>query len=164
MHRFCKQKSGFTLLEVLVSLFMLSVLLAGVFSVILYNLRVAKFASNSFIAGGLAQEGLEVVRNIRDNDWIAGNAFGTSLSVGSDWRVAWDSFALLPSDSSAQLSKDNVTGIYSYDASDPATIFRRTISIEEISIDEYKIMVKVLWKDGLVSTSISAEEHLFNWN
>ena len=46
------------------------------------NNRSAAAIKNNFIASGLVQEGMEVVRNIRDQDWFLGNSFGASLADG----------------------------------------------------------------------------------
>lgn len=156
------KRAGFTLLETLVALFIIGITLSGIFSVIIYNLNNASYIKNSFVASGLAQEGIELIRNYRDNDWLANRAFGTSLSAGTNWRVDWQSGALLPADTTAVLHKSAI-GLYSYNAGDPATIFKRTIDIVKKSNDEYQVTVTVTWQERLRTPSITAEEHFFNW-
>ena len=157
--------TGFTLLETLIALFILSSAISGAFAVVIYNVNNASYIKNSFVANGLAQEAMEIVRNMRDNDWLAGRPFGTALPVGSNWRVDWQSSALLAPDTTAVLKKNPTTGLYSYAIADEATVFKRTVDIVQKSPDEYQVNVKVSWREHwtTITPSISAEEHLFNW-
>ena len=168
-----KALKGFTLVETLVSLFILSIALTGAFTVISSNLRTAHFIQHSFIANGLAQEGLEVVRNLRDSDWFTGAEFG---SLGSDdgeamadgtYQVQWNSASLLSLANNPALSKNPDNPFYDYDGSVP-TIFTRTVELTRTvnlsgEVASLKITVKVSWPDAQGSKEISATEHLFNW-
>ena len=62
--------AGFTLVEILVSLSIFSIALTAIFYLLTSNLKEASLIENNFIASGLVQEGMEVVRNIRDRDWF----------------------------------------------------------------------------------------------
>ena len=90
-----KKSGGFTLVETLVSILIFGVTLTAIFYLLTNNLKDASLIKDNFIASGLVQEGVEVVRNIRDSDWYTGNPFGTAIPDGS-YRVQWDSRALLP--------------------------------------------------------------------
>lgn len=159
------KNSGFTLVETLVSLFIVSIVLAATFAIITAHLRNATLMKNSFIASGLAQEGAEIVRNLRDSDWFAGNDFG-SLSDGGPtvseetYCVQWDSPALISS-CPGPLKKDNL-GFYNYDSGED-TIFTRTVTVKLESTEELQIIVEVKWPDRGGIKSVVAEEHLFNW-
>lgn len=63
-------KNGFTLIEVMAAVAILSIGLIGGLTVINYNLKNISFTKNRIIAGGLAAEGIEFVRNIRDTNWL----------------------------------------------------------------------------------------------
>ena len=155
-------EKGFTLVEALISLFILSIALTGTFAVIIAQVGTAHLIQENFIASGLAQEGIEVARNLRDSDWFAHNAFGTSLPEGS-YRVQWDSIALLPDDPSAFLQKDN-SGLYAYANGGTNTPYHRTLQIQYPSVDEIQIIVLVSWQNRTGPKSLSAEEHLYKWN
>ena len=166
-----KASKGFTLVETLVSLFILSIALTGAFTVISSNLRTAHFIQHSFIANGLAQEGLEVVRNLRDTDWFAGAEFG-SLGSGEampdgTYYVQWNSSSLLSLGGNPVLKKNPDNPFYDYDGSAP-TIFTRTVDLARTinlsgEIASLKITVKVSWPDAQGVKEISATEHLYNW-
>ncbi len=163
--------SGFTLIEVLVAIFLLSIALTATTSIITMNDRSAATVSNNFIASGLVQEGMEVVRNIRDRDWFLDNPpgtnpFGTSVPDGS-YRVQWNSQALIPLGANPNLKRDAATGIFSYDTGDD-TIFNRWVNIvttpDNPSNVEKRVTVNVTWIErGGAVKSVSAEDHLFNW-
>lgn len=76
---------GFTIIEVMMAVTVLSVGIMGVVSAINYNISVASNAVNRTIAANLAQEGIELVRNIRDTNWITpGNAWDD----GGEWETS----------------------------------------------------------------------------
>ncbi len=157
-----KDQQGFTLIEVLVALFILTTALTGIVVVITSNSSDAELIKNSYIASGLVQEGVEVVRNIRDSDWHAGNEFGTSLPEG-DYTVEWNSRSLTPLAGKQSLKLDTGNHTYNYSSGIP-TIFQRTVSITTVSPDEKKVEVTVAWSIRGVPRTIQAEDHLFNWH
>lgn len=163
-----KNNEGFTLVEVLVVIFIFSLAFTATTFVLTANLRSASAIQNNFVASGLVQEGMEVVRNIRDRDWfldrpLTPNPFGTSIPDGS-YRVQLDSQALIALGTNPPLKRDVASGIFSYGLGSD-TIFKRTVDISTIVAGaEKKIVVTVSWNDrgGTVKT-VSAEEHLYNW-
>ncbi len=156
-----KSEKGFTLIETLVSLLIFSIALTAIFSLLSNNLRDALLVEHNFIASGLVQEGMEVVRNLRDNDWYAGNPFGTEIP-NSTFRVQWNSLTFLPLGTNPPLKKDSGTGLMSYDTGDD-TIFRRTVTVYILSDLERMVIVTVTWDERGRPRSVSAEDHLFNW-
>ncbi len=153
--------AGFTLVEALVSLLIFSIALTAIFALLADNLKEASLIKNNFIASGLVQEGMEVARNIRDNDWYLGNPFGTSIPNGS-YRVQWNSQALLPLAPEPYLKKDSGNGLFSYDTGSD-TMFKRTVTISAVSGAEKRVVVSVTWSERGIPKSVSAENHLFNW-
>lgn len=63
-------KRGETILEVLVSLLVITIGAATATSLIVASIRANLFNKDSLIALNLAQEGIEYMRNIRDTNWI----------------------------------------------------------------------------------------------
>ena len=90
---FKKNQNGFTLIELVASLVVLIAILQT-FLFISSSVNSSSLLRDSLIAANLAQEGIEVVRNIRDRDSLMENSFGASLPDGS-WRVQWNSASLL---------------------------------------------------------------------
>jgi len=160
-HRFyCKNSAGFTLVEVLVSILVFGLAFTAIFYILATNISDADLIKDNFIASGLVQEGMEVVRNIRDNDWHTNKPFGTSIPDGV-YRVQWNSQSLMPFDDS-YLKKDNNTGFFSY-STGADTFFKRTVTISTVSSIEKRVVVTVTWKEKGRPMSVSAEDHLFDW-
>lgn len=154
---------GFTLIEVVVSVLIISLVSVSAMYALSLNLSSAVRIKNNLIAAYLAQEGLEVVRNLRDKDRHSGAAFGTSLANG-DYRVEWSSQSLL-SFQDVFLKKD-ASGFYNY-VSGQDTIFKRKITIEDSAQNppmvEKTAKVEISWTEKSGPKTIQAELRLFNW-
>jgi prepilin-type N-terminal cleavage/methylation domain-containing protein len=157
-----KKEQGFTLIETMVALSILSFTLLGMVSLIIINITNAKHIEKNLIAGNLAQEGLEVVRAMRDNDWLSGGDFGDFLSGDGEYRVQWDDMALRPLDDNPDLDFDSDSGMYNYGSGD-ATIFKRKVFVKRISDAEISILVTVEWILRSGPIQLQAESHLFDW-
>ena len=86
-----KLKPGFSLIEILAVLFVVSMSLLGVVSLIVQNIKVQSINRNNLIASSLAQEGVELIRQTRDANWRGGSSipFDRNLIDGtyiSDYR------------------------------------------------------------------------------
>lgn len=83
---------GFSMLEVLLSVFVLSVGLMTIVAVMSGSLRHSYETRDTIIATGLAQEGIELVRNVRDNNFFASDGFdGPSFDTSNEHcRIDWD--------------------------------------------------------------------------
>lgn len=154
---------GFTLVEIIVAIGLISLVSVSVMSAVSLSLTSAAKIKNDLIAAGLAQEGLEIVRNIRDRDWHLGSSFGASLANGN-YLVDWGSQSLL-SFSDAFLKKDS-NGFYGYQPGQD-TIFKRKIIIENSAQNpatvEKVAKVEVSWPEKSGLKTIQAEVRLFNW-
>lgn len=62
-----KNRSGFTLVEMILAVFVFSLALAGLMTISSRGLKISKESQNQVIADYLALEGVEVVRNLRDS-------------------------------------------------------------------------------------------------
>ncbi len=65
-----KSDDGFTIIELVISIFVLSIAISGIFSAFSIMLILTSDSANRLTAIYLAQEGMEIVRNIRDNNWL----------------------------------------------------------------------------------------------
>jgi len=120
----------------------------------------------------LAQEGIEVTRAIRDENWLASpvRAFNVGLSEGADGstnigRVQYDTIdGLMSRDDDARLYLNTTTGVYGYSSiGSSETFFVRNISITKVSSVELKVMSEVTWTESARTKSVRAEDHLFDW-
>lgn len=70
-----KSKKGFTLPEVLVSIAVIVMVVMAATNLLVASIRANAVNINTLVAYGLAQEGIEAVRNIRDSNWLLGADF-----------------------------------------------------------------------------------------
>lgn len=153
-------QEGFTLVEALVTLVVLSIALGPSLILTTNVSNTTSIVRNNLIAANLAQEGIEVVRAIRDTNWFLGNAFDQGLANGT-YRVQWNSDSLIALGSNPPIKEDN--GLYNYSTGSD-TIFRRTISILKVNAGEIRVISQVIWQEkGGRDRSVMAESHLFNW-
>jgi type IV pilus modification protein PilV len=85
-NNFKKQKSfkqGFSLVEVLVTILVLAFGISAVTLLMTNNIKASQDAKNQIIAAQLAQEGTELVRNLKDNN----STFATDKASGNDYRI-----------------------------------------------------------------------------
>ena len=64
-----KKNNGQTLIEVLVAVFVISIVLVALMSAVTYSLRNANYAKNKSTATKYVEEGIEAVRSIKERDW-----------------------------------------------------------------------------------------------
>ncbi|MFA5131430.1 MAG: prepilin-type N-terminal cleavage/methylation domain-containing protein [Patescibacteria group bacterium] len=62
-------KKAFTLIEVITVLFIVSIGMIGVLSLIVQNIASQSLNKNTLVAYQLAQEGIELIREVRDTNW-----------------------------------------------------------------------------------------------
>jgi type II secretory pathway pseudopilin PulG len=174
-------KSGFTVLESIVAIFILSLSVSGVFSAIQQSLSQNTLAKDEIKAFYLAQEAVEVLRNKRDSNqisiidtnvghWLAGIAENLSDPCYFDKVCRADardlSLVSCGTKSSGatcpNLKQDSSTFLYGY-SSGSDTVFRREMTLDQINQNEIAITVNVYWTKGIFQKSFSAKTHLLNW-
>ena len=75
------KKNAFTLLELIVSIFVISVGILGAYILYSQIISFSEVSKARLTAAYLAQEGIEIVRNIRDTNWVINNKGGNR-----DWN------------------------------------------------------------------------------
>jgi prepilin-type N-terminal cleavage/methylation domain-containing protein len=133
-----KSNSGFTLVETLIAISIFSVSIIAFMSILGGGISDTSYVKTKIIASYLAQEGIEYVRNMRDNYVLYTN------DTGHTWN-------------------DFIVADKTYPSPDPN--FIRTIQMTAIpsSPDEVKIYSTVSWTQGSGSYNITFSENLFNW-
>jgi len=92
-----KKQKGFTLIEVMVAIAILTLSVGGSYMLLRYVWNSASYNQSRLIAVYLAQEGIELVRNLRDNYWagptpcheLADGLYDDCLLPG-DWEIQYD--------------------------------------------------------------------------
>ncbi len=154
---------GFTLVEVLIALTLLTTALVPTFLLSSSALQLSNRIKNSLIAANLAQEGVEVVRAIRDANWFSGAAFSAGLG-GCESGCVFQHDSVGPVTgvvAGTPLKLDPSTGLYQY-STGADTVFDRTVTITATA-DEIIISSVVSWQERSIARSTTLEYHLYNW-
>lgn len=77
------KESGFSLMEVMVSVAIISFTFVGMMSLFTYNIKLEIQDRNRIIAAYLAQEAIEVVRQQRDNNWLNSRSTWNEIDKGN---------------------------------------------------------------------------------
>lgn len=161
-----KNYSGFTLLELLIATALiiiggLALFLLGV------NIILASQASQAqFVAANLGAEAIEVIRNIRDTNWLSEADWRQNLADG-DYLVEYNDegadIVLIAGGTDTCdtpfLRLDN--GFYNYTSGTP-TFFHRKVSLST-GPDYLKVESSVCFKKRGKTSTIHLETWLYNW-
>jgi len=128
------KKNGFTILEVILAIFILTVAVFASFSLIQQTVVGVSLNQSKLIAYYLAQEGVENIRNIRDTNWLQ----------GKDWLEG------IPS------SQDEI--VFFLDGTQSK--FKRKILVTEACL-EVKVIVE--WSERGREHSVEVINHLYDW-
>jgi prepilin-type N-terminal cleavage/methylation domain-containing protein len=183
--------TGFTLIETLVAITVLTVALAAPLTLAFQSLSAAYTARDQVTAFHLAQEAVEAVRaqrdhNILDNlkngpntDWLDGLIVETigdpakpfmvdTLSTNNNFTSCGNSNP----NSCDSLLFDSANGFYGHDMNmaDPdisESRFKRYVRITEVpdtNLEEVRVRVVVRWRSGAMGTRrVVVEENIYNW-
>jgi type II secretory pathway pseudopilin PulG len=166
---------GFTLVEVLVSLAIIMTGIFGAYSLVNQSLALANNASMRLAAVYLAREGIEIVRNIRDTNYL--KIYNDTGSSGYEWTDGLAGCAGVNGCRAAyndSLLTDNGVGVpflliagsgsdkrYNY-SSGTATPYKRMIKI--VSAGDYlRASVTVEWNRQNSVQSVTVQEDFYNW-
>lgn len=161
------KNKAFTLIEVIISIAVILTALISAISLITFSTTGIRINKSKIIAVGLAQEGLEIVKNIRDNNWLhncpacdrrTADTWRIGLEVG-DWRIQHDTENLL-SFSATPLKLDS-SGFYQY-GNGSSTPFYRRVNIQYIDDNQIKVVSEITWTEGGNQT-VSVEARYYNW-
>ncbi len=181
-----KLEKGFTLIETFIAITVLLIAIAGPFTLVMKALSAAKATKGQIISTYLAQEAIEYVRNIRDENILTGNNWLTDLNGR---RVKADGTTEICLDCNCVAEKcilnapirrdvttcegdcppirfNAETKLYGYsnESGWADSVFTRTVEIEEIE-DNVEVIVTVTmeWQDGSNNREFVVKEHLLNW-
>lgn len=170
-------KKGFTLVETLVAIAVLLLVLIGPMTAAQKGIRNAYFANEQIIAVFLAQEAIEAVRIIRDEDGLgAYDLLENSLPGADTWssieniisRCDTDDCAYVKEDTQKYIDCDegeanncivtisSLDGSYGHSGADD-TQFTRKVRVVETVIDGGEVVgakfnVTVTWNSGYLGT------------
>jgi prepilin-type N-terminal cleavage/methylation domain-containing protein len=155
-------KKGFTLLEMIIAVTVILIGLIPIMSLMYDSSFGVRLSLSRLQAAYLAQEGLEIVRNIRDSNWLAQSSWNNNLEVGA-WEASYDqAFDQALSSYQGRNLKLNNDGFYNYN-SGTDTKFKRKITISESNDDTLQVSVEISWQEKGKNYSLTVYENLYNW-
>ena len=157
--------AGFTIIEVLIAVAVITVGIMGILTIIHQTIAQMALSSSRLVATYLAQEGMEIVRNIRDTNWLdpTNPPWNDGLNPG-DWEADYNDSSLSSYGASLKING----GFYNYDTGDP-TRFKRKITISDPNNPEcpladcFSVKVEVSWQQLARTHQVIVEEYLYNW-
>lgn len=183
-----KIQGGFTVIEALVAIAILLIAVTGAFSVAQSSLQSTNFVKNRVTAYYLAQEGVEYIRHLRDNNglgilrdpindppsWLSGidsecstactvNVTSSSNETPAACGGGICSNLLFDKDTSGA---SQTGGQFLYGSPSGTLIdsgFKRTIKITPVNLDEVTVTSTVSWYQYGTFKSVVVSENLYNW-
>lgn len=184
-------QSGFTIIETLVAIFILLISITGPLSFAQSGLRASFDARDQVVAFYLAQDAIESIKNIRDNDSL------NPLNTGG-WLASLESVGCVSDNGGGNLNQAceiqtldggtaNIefrncsgspgmcppmryhTGDSEYRLSDDlsGTVpskFSRTVYIHQLTANEVQIIVMVTWNTSFFAEKrVVVQENIYNW-
>jgi Tfp pilus assembly protein PilV len=180
---------GFTLIETLVAVSLLTVAIVAPISLTAQALATAYYARDQVTAFYLAQEGIEIVRSVRDHN-VLQNALGTSVNlldfngqpltslspfiVDTTKAVSQAITYCGSSDPASCLNYPLRTDgtVYAYSSGMPVSHFTRYVTVCYIQAsgqcnsqtsDEIRVAVTVLWNTGSLKRTFTISEDMYRW-
>ncbi|MDO8603904.1 MAG: type II secretion system protein [bacterium] len=174
---------GFTLVETLIAISILLVAVVTPISLIGDSLHKLYYARDEMVAINLAQEGIEVVRYVRDSNLLASVPWTKGLHNSNEKNGYIVDAASISGATNSYFKKcngnnteclapqpiyfDSATGFYSQGLSVGGTVsltqFKRLVTTEDVSgnVNEIKVTSTVEWMTGGQAGSIVVTENLF---
>ena len=177
------KKNGFTLVETLVAIMIFTMSVLAMLSIMSSGITNTTNDKNKIIAGYLAQEGIEYVRNIRDNfalypangSWndfvntmtpcsdsnLNGNACGFNSATTPTNLISFVKCSVDPLHCKLYLNN----GLYNNTSGGVDSGFVRKIWFipNATNTDEVTIYSDVSWSQGPMNYHVTFSEDLFNW-
>ena len=173
---------AFTLVETMVAIAVLAIALIGPFLAVDSARDASYVARDELIASSLAQEGMEYVRSVRDDNYLNSRSWMTGLSSlscygsnpGSNYCTvdptqgdpniagskAITAYSSLASVHPLYLSSTN---LYNQQDTGVATRFTRVLQLKFVSATEVQPTVTVYWTSAHQTYSITVTDTLRDW-
>lgn len=172
------RQEGFTIIEIIASVAILLFGILGVYAFFFPSLNTTYNVANKLTAIYLAQEGLEVARNIRDNNFIksvddpsvkwSDGLIDCELGCQLDYKTGTFVETLanqLKNFDPGEFLKvhPNNGNLYGYDPGNNTKFQRKITVTRESGMDVLKIFVLVTWDYRGETHSFETGEYLYNW-
>lgn len=160
------RKNGFTMIEMIAALFVVSVGIMGIFSLVSQTISYISIISSRLTAIYLSQEGMEIIRNIRDSNFLKINKgeeinWDDSLSDGEYYNFDYRSQTIPDITNCSGNNYLDISGDF-YRCFGSGR-FQRKAKITKIGNDEIDIEVKVIWSERGRSHQVLVQESIYQW-
>lgn len=165
-----KKNRGFTMVETLVAVAILMISIAGPLTIANKGLTAAIYAKDQMVASFLAQDAMEYIKNIRDNNVISGGGWLSNLSNCDETNKCTidTSNGLISAGIGASCSGDECRlydsgSSYTMSASGAKSKFNRDFYLKSVVADkESTVIVEVEWFNGTVGNRVTLQSEIFN--
>lgn len=143
-------KSGQSLVEMVVAVGMMSLLMVALLSVTSLSIKNTRLAQSRTQAVGLVQEGVELMRAMRDFNWnnFYAKANGQSYILVDNWTVEMG------------LTQIGCSQTSYYDANN---FFSRCVKLTQIGAGNVNVEVIVYWQEGNQLKQVAQSTNLTLW-
>jgi len=150
--------NGFTIIEVMVSIMVLAVGIVGIYYIVPKLASISAINTNRFIAAQLAREGLEIIKNLRDSNWLGEADWNYGfLPCASGCEIDYNDSS--PAFFQNRFLRVGTNGFYNYQSGE-ATKFKRKITVTP-GTDTLEVEVEVIWAGKY--SPYTAKQRLYNW-
>lgn len=168
-YKIIKNNTGISILEVIVVMMIIALGLVGILSLAAQNVKAQYIDKNVLTASGLAGEAVELVRNVRDLNWLTpGNGWSQSIVGDGTYIIDYGGLSSINmavnslNEAGARLYIDN-NGFYTHiSAGNTPTNFYRLITVID-NTDYLNIKCVIRWQEGTQNHDYTVETYLYNW-
>ncbi len=160
-----RARSGQLMLEAMIAITIAIMGVLGFLSLLSSSVGLNRVVANQYIGNYLAAEGVEVAKNIIDNNVKRGDPWNLGFAAGGCFEMDYKTFALgsaVDCTTKTPLGFDATESVYSYQGG-VNTPFSRIITVTPNGDDELRIHTEVNWSARGGDFSAIAEDHFFNW-
>lgn len=176
--------SGFVLVEVIASIAILMLAIPAALTVASKSIFLARYSKDQVVATYLAQEGIEIIRNKRDENMLAGNPWTTGIWAGDCKKplrcivdfgpgVSSPTIAKCVGSCSVVLNVEPASGAYSHQTSGTwvPTNFSRYVQTDDVPCNggggppgnEICVRSVVTYPAGGIIKTVTMTENLTPW-
>lgn len=160
------KQNGFSMIEVIVAIVIIVIGLVGIMSLNVQNIQVQYINKNILVASLLAQEGLELVRNIRDENWLtAGYTWSRDIVNDGTYIIDYNGRSSINSsvnninENGARLYLNN--SFYSHTGTSQTNFYRLITVVNNTNYLD--VECKIRWEERGQNHYYTAKTYLYNW-
>ena len=82
-------EQGQTLIETMVAIFILVMGITAALGLAIYSFNATSLVNKQVVGMGLAREGIEAVKNMRDTNWLKSTQFDSACNCYLNWQISY---------------------------------------------------------------------------